>query len=79
MKIKELKQMTKEDREKKLKDLKLELIKSKSKASKTGASKTREIRKIIARILMLNKSPSSESKSRASFIKNDKREELKNK
>ncbi|MDP2628546.1 MAG: 50S ribosomal protein L29 [Nanoarchaeota archaeon] len=59
MKNKELKQLTKEDREKRLKELKLELIKSKGKASKTGNAKTKEIKKIIARIIMLNKTDSS--------------------
>lgn len=54
LKIKELKQMSKEDREKKLKDLKLELLKSKVNASKTGNSRARDIRKIIARILTFN-------------------------
>ena len=56
MKFKELKQMSKADREKKLKDLKLEMVKSKGKASKTGSSKSREIRKMVARIITLNKS-----------------------
>ena len=56
MKNKELKQMSKEDMGKKLKDLKLELIKSKGKASKTGSSKSKEIRKMIARIITFNKS-----------------------
>lgn len=53
MKFKDLKQVSKEDREKKLKDLKMELIKSKASAAKGGA-KTKEIKKIIARILTLN-------------------------
>ena len=48
--------MTKENREKKLKELRLELIKSKVGASKTGSSKIKEIKKVIARILTLNKS-----------------------
>lgn len=79
MKIKELRQMSKEDREKKLKDLKLELVKSKGRASKTGSSKAREIRKMVARIMTLNKSASSEDKSQASSVRNAEREELKNK
>ena len=66
MKFKEIEKMGKQDREKKLKDLKLELIKSKVNATKTGNAKTRQIKKIIARILTINK---SENKS----------EELKNK
>ena len=41
---------------KKMKDLKFELIKSKANAAKTGGSKTKEIKKIIARIHTLNNS-----------------------
>ena len=48
--------MNKEDREKKLKDLKIELIKSKTKTSKTGSSNTRQIKKTIAKILTFNTS-----------------------
>ena len=55
MKAKELRKMGQEERERKLEELKLELIKSKVNASKTGSSKKREIKKIIARILTLNK------------------------
>lgn len=54
MKIKDIKNMGKEDRGKKLKELRIELIKSKANASK-GSSKTRQIKKNIARILTLNK------------------------
>jgi ribosomal protein L29 len=54
MKYKEITKMSKEDREKKLKDLKIELIKSKTKASKTGSSNTKEIKKTIAKILTFN-------------------------
>ena len=54
MKFKDIQKMSKEDREKKLKELELELIKSKVNASKIGSSKTREIKKIIARMLTLN-------------------------
>lgn len=55
IKTKELKGMGKKDRDKKLEELRFELIKSKVNASKTGGSKAREIRKAIARILTLNK------------------------
>lgn len=54
MKSKELAKMSKEDRDKKLKELRMELIKSKT-AAKTSSSKTRQIKKMIARILTLNK------------------------
>jgi ribosomal protein L29 len=54
MKYKEIKKMGKEEREKKLKDLKVELIKSKTKATNTSGSNTREIKKTIAKILTFN-------------------------
>ena len=53
MKFKEIKALNKEHREKKLKELKLELIKSKSASTKTS-NKSKQIRKMIARILTLN-------------------------
>ena len=54
MKYKQISQLSKEDREKKLKELRLELIKAKSTSAKTANTKAKEIRKIIARILTLN-------------------------
>lgn len=60
MKAKEIKKMAFQERNKKLKDLKLELIKSKANASKTGSKKTKEIKKIIARILTFNNQESRE-------------------
>ncbi len=54
LKGKDIKEMGKEGREKKLKELKMELIKSKANSQK-GSSRSKEIRKIIARILTLNK------------------------
>jgi ribosomal protein L29 len=54
LKAKEIREMKKEDRMKKLKELKFELVKSRTSASKAGNSKTKEIKKIIARILTLN-------------------------
>jgi ribosomal protein L29 len=53
LKAKDIKSMSKEDKEKKLKELKLELIKSKGKASQGGSLKTKEIKKTIARILTI--------------------------
>jgi len=53
MKYKEIQKLSKGEREKKLKELKVELMKSKANATKAG-SRTKEIRKIIARILTLN-------------------------
>lgn len=55
LKMKDIRNMNEKDREKKMKELKVELTKSRSGNSKTG-SKTKEIKKIIARILTLNKS-----------------------
>jgi len=54
MKFKQLKEMSRENREKKLKELKLELIKAKSISTKTASSKSKQIKKIIAQILTLN-------------------------
>ena len=54
MKYKEITKLNKEDREKKLKELKMELIKSKTKGSQTGSCNTKQIKKAIARILTFN-------------------------
>jgi ribosomal protein L29 len=54
IKTKDLKRMSKEEREKKLQELKMELIKSKVASQKSGA-KVKEIKKMIAKILTLNK------------------------
>ncbi|MGY4884213.1 MAG: 50S ribosomal protein L29 [Nanobdellota archaeon] len=56
MKYKEITKMSREERERKLKDLKLELIKSKTKATNTSGSNAREIKKTIAKILTINAS-----------------------
>ena len=55
LKAKEIAKMSKDEKEKKLKELKLELMKSKVNTSKGGSSRIKEIKKIIARILTLNK------------------------
>lgn len=54
IKFKDIKKMNKEERAKKLEEMKFELVKAKAHASKTGTSKANEIKKIIARILTLN-------------------------
>ena len=54
MKSRDLQKLNKEEMEKRLKELKMELIKFRVSASKTGGSKIKEIKKIIARILTLN-------------------------
>ena len=56
----DFKKLSKQDREKKLKELKLELVKSKVSGSKTGTSKVKQIKKMIARILTLNNSKQEE-------------------
>lgn len=55
MKLKDLKDLNEKERDKKLKELEFELVKSKVNAAKTGGAKTKEIKKIIARILTLKK------------------------
>jgi len=57
LKSKDIKNMSKEEVGKKMKELKMELIKSKVNASKagTGNSKIKEIKKTVARMLTLNK------------------------
>jgi len=55
MKIKTLREMNSIDQKKKIKELKLELIKSKINASKTGSLKTKEIKRTIAKLLTISK------------------------
>lgn len=55
LKFKEIQKMSNGDKDKKLKELKIELIKSKANASKNKSSKIKEMKKIIARILTLKK------------------------
>jgi len=54
IKTKDLRRMTKEERKRKLQELKMELIKAKTASQKSGM-KVKEIKKIIAKILTLNK------------------------
>jgi ribosomal protein L29 len=55
MKKNEIKKLSKIEREKKLKELKNELIKVNGKLAEKGSSKKKEIKKMIARILTFNK------------------------
>jgi len=55
MKYRELSKLTEKERKAKIKDLKLELIKARITASKGGKAKIKEIKKNLARLLMLNK------------------------
>ncbi len=50
LKSKEIIKMSKEDRDKKMKDLKMELVRAKVSANKTKA-KTKEIKRAIARLI----------------------------
>ena len=54
LKFKEINKMERNEREKKLKELKLELVKARAESSKAGNSKIKQIKKIIAKIIMLN-------------------------
>ncbi|MBT4870388.1 MAG: 50S ribosomal protein L29 [Candidatus Diapherotrites archaeon] len=63
MKAKKLRELSKTDLDKKLKELKVELIKSRTSNQTTG-TKTKEIKKIIARILTINKSNKKELKTK---------------
>lgn len=55
LKAAEIKKMTKEEKNQKLEELRMELIKSRVSASKTGNSKVKEIKRLVARIITLNK------------------------
>jgi ribosomal protein L29 len=55
LKAKDILKMDSQEKMKKIEELKLELIKAKVSAAKAGNSKSKEIRKTIARILTLNK------------------------
>jgi ribosomal protein L29 len=54
LKFKDLEKMNIEERNKKMQEMKYELVKAKTNAAKSGTSKAKEIKKIIARILTLN-------------------------
>ncbi|MEN7982016.1 MAG: hypothetical protein ABFQ65_01050 [Nanoarchaeota archaeon] len=55
LKARNIQKMNISDRMKKLKEFEFELVKSKANAAKSGNSKAKEIRKIIARIHTINK------------------------
>ncbi|MEM4326101.1 MAG: 50S ribosomal protein L29 [Candidatus Pacearchaeota archaeon] len=54
-KFSEISKMKESEREEKIKELKIELMRSYVNSSKSGGSKIKEIKKTIARILTLNK------------------------
>lgn len=63
-KTREIKELTKSQREKRLDELKLELLKAKANATKGGSSKIKEIKKMIARLYTFNKSHAEELKQK---------------
>ena len=64
LKSKEIAKMNKNEKEKRLKELKLELIKTRANVAKTGSSKSKEIRRMIARIMTFSKSSKEELKKK---------------
>lgn len=72
LKFKEMQKMEDKERQKKLGELKMELVKAKVQSSKSGTSKIREIRKAIARIETFNTSKSKEIKKPAKGMLNKK-------
>ena len=62
LKSKDIINLSQEDRDKKIKELKLELVKAKISASKAGTSKVKEVKRAIAKILTFNKSKEGKSK-----------------
>ena len=55
LKSKEIRIMGKQEREKKLKELQIELVKSKGNSAQSGSNKIKEIKRTIARITTINK------------------------
>lgn len=54
LKFKDLEKMSKDERNKRMEEMKFELVKARTSAAKSGTSKAKEIKKVIARILTLN-------------------------
>ena len=71
LKGKELKEIGKTERSKKLEELKLELIKAKSQSNKGGSSRIKEIKKIIARIYTIDKKNIENKKPMEKVILNE--------
>ncbi|VVB79673.1 50S ribosomal protein L29 [uncultured archaeon] len=55
VKFQDLKKMTNEERNKKMQELKLELVKSKASAAKKGSANPKQIKKMIAKIYTAEK------------------------
>ena len=54
LKASDLRKMTLDERKKKLDELRIEIVRARVDASKTGNSKVRQIKRLIARILTVN-------------------------
>ncbi len=67
LKIKDVQKMNKEERMKKIEEMKFELVKARANTSKSGNSKAREIKKIIARILTFNNQDGKQKVSHSSI------------
>ena len=70
MKKKEIKNINKEENDKRIKELRLELVKAKINTGKAGSSKVKEIKRIMARLITLNKSKEEPSKGGKEKLKN---------
>ena len=55
LKARDIRKMTKDERKEKLEELRMELLKSRVATAKSGNSKVREIKRLIARITTINK------------------------
>jgi len=64
IKAKDIKKMENSEMSNKMKELKLELIKARVASGKTGSSKIKQTKKIIAKIFTLNKSYQDELKDK---------------
>ena len=64
LKAKELIKMGKSERDKRLAEMKMELVKARANASKSGSAKIKEAKRTIARILTVNKSLNEELKNK---------------
>ncbi len=63
LKVSDIVKMSKSEKESKIKDLRLELVKANVTANKTNA-KTKEIKRAISRLITLNKSTKGEELSK---------------
>ena len=79
MKASEIMKMASEERKKKLEELKMEMIRARVAAAKTGSSKIKQIKKLVARILTAEKNHSMGEKNKMKnrkFFKIQNREDF---